>query len=485
MRVVNTGRIGRYCVALLALLLLAAGASGQNAVAIVSAASFTPGVAPDSLASAFGTDLSIETGVAQFDGDGQLPLNLHGVSVTVAGMPAGLLFVSPGQLNFLVPPGAPLGQVDVAINGPLGITNTTMAVAAIAPTLFYVEALRSDRGALLNGSNFLEEPFSGATEISGDHVIDTRISLFGSGWRNSSPNEVRVYAEDKLGGRTLLDVEYASVAPGFAGLDQINVHMPQELRHVGLLRLIVETGGRESNAVSVVMNEALEWKGQLPTLVGYAQVPGDSEIQLVAPSDVAWARDGAIYIADPGAHSVLRLSPAGVLSRFAGTGVSGNGGDGGDAASASLMDPVAVDTDQRGNVYIVDRAANRVRVVDRDEVIRGFAGNGTASAGGDGHAATSAGLNGPSDVLVLEDGRVLIADTENHQVRVVTSDSVIEVLGGNGQQGTGTVWGQSLCAMLSRPTSLAEGVDGSVFVVDSGSRQIFRLLPNGQITVIG
>lgn len=481
-----TKNIGSRTVCLfLAVLILTVASSAQTAVTIVSAASYEPGVTPDSLASAFGDGLSEETASAVFDDNGELPLQLGGVRVEVGGVPARLLFVSPGQVNFLVPADAPLGSVEVVIESPTGTATGTVAIAAVSPALFFVNALRLDRGALLDGSTWLLEPFSGLTILETSDVIDTRISLFGTGWRNAPQGSVEVYATGPWSGKRPLEVEYAGVAPGFAGLDQINVKLPDDLRQLGLISVVVATGGRDSNPVSLVMNAPLDWKGSFPTLYEHLKSAGDDGTALVRPVDVAWAGDGSIYIADPGAHAIFRLSAEGILTRFAGTGSEGNSGDGGAATAATLSEPVAVDADAYGNVYIADRAANRIRVVDKDGVIRAFAGNGTAGDGGDGQSAADASLNGPSDVLVAPGGVVLIADTLNHRIRAVTSDGRIQTLAGTGEQGDGVVWGEALCAALSSPTSLAVGIDGTVFVVDSGSGQILRILPNGQITSIG
>jgi|GEM_PF-2612195 len=478
------GRSYAFCL-LLTIVLAFAPMMASAQVSVVSAASYVPGVTTDSLATAFGSNFTSETASAEFDDNGNLPLSLGGVSVQVGGVAAPLLFVSPGQVNFLVPETAPLGHVSVRIQGPGGVQTATVAVAAVSPSLFYVDALRGDRGALLNGSTYFLEPFSGFTHLETEEVISTRISLYGTGWRNADQGTVKVHATGAWEGKRELEVEYAGVAPGFAGLDQINVKVPEELRELGLVSMLVEAGGRESNEVSLVLNDALDWKGGFPALYEYLKSSGNQDLALVKPTDVAWARDGSVYIADPAAHSVFRLNPSGVLSRFAGTGSSGNTGDGGAAADATLSEPVAVGVDASGKVYIVDRASNRVRVVGTNGTIEAFAGNGTSGNSGDGGLAIDAALNGPSGITVLPGGLVVIADTHNNRLRVVSTDGRIQNYAGTGTRGDGNVWGDALCAALDGPTSVAAGLDGTVFLVDSGSKQILRVLPNGQITALG
>ena len=477
----------RYIFALLTFALIAA-AQGST-VAVVSSASYLPGIAPDSLASLFGDTLASESGAATLDSEQQLPFELHGVKLWVGEIPARLLYVSPGQVNFVVPTDVPLGVVDVRIESPTGTKATTAAVSKVAPAVFFVDALRSNRGALLNGSTYLLEPFSGLTTVGGGELINTRISLYGTGWRYAGEggvnNQPRVIATDESGTETVLPVEYAGAAPGFSGLDQLNAVIPDSLRHLGLISVVVEIGNRKSNPVSFVMNDAQDWKGALPTLREQLVESGNESVTLVSPVDVSWSADGNSYIADPGAHAVFRLDNAGRLHRFAGSGASGDSGDGAQAATALLRAPVAVHADDFGNVYIVDRESNRVRVVGPDGVIRAFAGNGSASYFGDGDRALFAGLNRPSDVLKLADGTVLIADTENHRLRAVSVDGRIQSVVGTGEAGVALSGGLGLCAPLSSPTSLAVGIDGTVFILEGGNQRVLRLLPGGQLLSLG
>jgi len=76
------------------------GLGNQPSVAVTSAANYEPAVAPDSLAALFGTDLAQGTVQAQLDAAGNLPTELRGLSVEIKDRKAGLIFVSPRQVNF-------------------------------------------------------------------------------------------------------------------------------------------------------------------------------------------------------------------------------------------------------------------------------------------------------------------------------------------------------------------------------------------------
>jgi hypothetical protein len=75
-------------------------------------------------------------------------------------------------------------------------------------------------------------------------------------------------------------------------------------------------------------------------------------------------------------HAIRKMTPAGVLSTFAGTGVAGYGGDGGAATSAQLDSPRGLAVDGAGNLYVADTNNHRVRKITPEGVISTHAGNG-------------------------------------------------------------------------------------------------------------
>ena len=110
------------------------------------------------------------------------------------------------------------------------------------------------------------------------------------------------------------------------------------------------------------------------------------------------------------------------------------GGDGGPAVSAHLNFPTAVVVDREGNLYIADTMNHRVRMVDSETgIISTLVGTGQARFSGDGGPANQATLNEPAALAVDDGGRLYIADQSNHRVRMVDlRTGVIQTIAGTG-----------------------------------------------------
>ncbi len=125
----------------------------------------------------------------------------------------------------------------------------------------------------------------------------------------------------------------------------------------------------------------------------------------------------------------------GLITRVAGTGTAGNSGDDGPATGAELNQPFGMAVTADGGFLIADGGNNVVRKVSPAGVITRVAGTGTAGNSGDDGPATDAELNGPFGVAVTADGGFLIADGGNNVVRKVSPAGVITRVAGTGTAG--------------------------------------------------
>jgi uncharacterized protein (TIGR03437 family) len=237
----------------------------QEAIVVQSAAAPIGIVAPDSLAAMFGSNLASTTQQAT---SLPLPTSLGGVTVTVqdaAGMTASLrlLYVSPTQINFLVPSGLATGVAIFTIrDGTRPAQTATAAVGQVAPALFSMDgsgsgiaaatALRVNAG---NPSLQAPVPLFDCTSLPCKAVpvnlgIDTPVylTLYGTGIRNSTSGDVQVTING-----IIVPILFAGAQPDFAGLDQINVPLPLSLRGAGVVNIVLSAGRRRANTVTVAI----------------------------------------------------------------------------------------------------------------------------------------------------------------------------------------------------------------------------------------
>jgi sugar lactone lactonase YvrE len=198
------------------------------------------------------------------------------------------------------------------------------------------------------------------------------------------------------------------------------------------------------------------------------------QAKLNFPSAVAVDRWGNLYIADTMNHRVRRVeATSGVITTVAGTGQARFSGDGGPAVHAALNEPTGLAVSDEA-LYIADQSNNRVRRVQfATGVIMTVAGDGTAAYSGDGVAAHQASLSGPSGVALAGDGRLYVADTFNSRIRTVDARTEqIATEAGDGGMYRYQGPDESSSRSLSRPTAIAIGQDGKVYMTDSDSHLI-------------
>ena len=195
---------------------------------------------------------------------------------------------------------------------------------------------------------------------------------------------------------------------------------------------------------------------------------------------------GNLYIADGNNHVVRKVTPAGVISIFAGTGTSGNTGDGGQATSAELNTPEGLAVDDLGDLFIADQDGEVIREVTTDGIIHTIAGTGTAGDTGDGGLATAAKLSFPSNMVFDAAGDLYIADLGNESVREVKTNGIISTFAGTGAAGYTGDNGLATAATLNTPYGLAIDPAGDIYISDVQNFAIREVTTDGIIhTVAG
>jgi uncharacterized protein (TIGR03437 family) len=230
-----------------------------------SAASFARNrAAPESIGSLFGANLATGTQSAPLP----LPTMLAGASVKIkdsAGVErlSPLFYVSPGQINYLMPAGTAPGVALIAVtNGGNTVATGTILIVAASPGIFTADSSGQGLASALvlrvkAGGSQVYEPtvrfdpaqnrfFAIPIDVS-DPAEQVFLVLFGTGFRNNSglPN-----VSLKIGGENS-EVQYAGLQGGFAGLDQLNTRLSRSLAGRGEVEVVVTVDGRASNTVKI------------------------------------------------------------------------------------------------------------------------------------------------------------------------------------------------------------------------------------------
>lgn len=154
---------------------------------------------------------------------------------------------------------------------------------------------------------------------------------------------------------------------------------------------------------------------------GYSDGYPATQKMLNLPNGISIDRNGIIYIADTGNQRIRKVSTDNTISTVAGSGAKGFSGDGGDALQASFSDPMDVEVDTKGNIYVADFNNHRIRMISPSGIITTIAGNGltTYNSYDEGKYATTVGLYNPGGLSIDKNGNLYIADRLHHLIRVI------------------------------------------------------------------
>jgi sugar lactone lactonase YvrE len=178
----------------------------------------------------------------------------------------------------------------------------------------------------------------------------------------------------------------------------------------------------------------------------------------------------------------------GIISTIAGTGTYGYTGDGGLAINTKLAFPEGLCLDKSGNLYVVDRANDRIRKIDTSGIITTVAGRGayTVSTGGysgDGGPAINAELHAPFDIAIDGFGNIYFSDSGNYRVRKIDTNGIITTIAGTGIYGYSGDGGPAVNAQLSAGKIQIDSSSNIYISGDFvGNPNIRKIDPSGIIT---
>ncbi len=213
------------------------------------------------------------------------------------------------------------------------------------------------------------------------------------------------------------------------------------------------------------------------TTPGYVNGTG-SAAAFYNPGGVAVGPSGNIYVADSGNNDIREVTPAGVVTTLAGSTTAGSAN--GTGSAASFSQPLGVAVNSAGDVFVADSNNNEIRMITPAGVVTTFAGSTTAGhADGTGSAAS---FYGPVGVAVNSAGDVIVADTDNNEIRMITPAGVVTTVAGSTTKGSAN--GTGSAASFYHPTGVAVDAAGNIYVADYGNNEIRKITPAGVVTTL-
>ncbi|WP_447773392.1 hypothetical protein [Variovorax boronicumulans] len=203
---------------------------------------------------------------------------------------------------------------------------------------------------------------------------------------------------------------------------------------------------------------------------GYADGPGLAAL-FDYPTGLALDGSRNLYVTDTFNHRIRKITPAGVVTTLAGSGIAGRAD--GPGSAASFSGPLGLAFDGSGNLYVVDRDNHSIRKITSAGVVSTLAGSETPGAtNGTGSAAS---FHFPFDITADSSGNAYIADPRNNMIRKMTPAGVVTTLAGNGASGRAD--GIGAAASFAEPAGITIDGNGILYVADHGNNLIRKLVP--------
>lgn len=212
-------------------------------------------------------------------------------------------------------------------------------------------------------------------------------------------------------------------------------------------------------------------------IAGFADGPG-ATAQFYGPSGLAVDNSGNIYVADLSNYRIRKITPAGVVSTFAGSGVQGIAN--GTSASAWFMGPTSITIDPSGNIYVPDGTIGLIRKITPAGIVSRMTPNGSGYVDG---PLAIAKFGGRLYMISDAAGNLYVSDYSNHCIRKISTSGIVSTFAGTGGI-AGSADGSATTASFNRPSGIIADANGSLLVLDQDNYKIRKIDVAGNVSTI-
>ena len=225
---------------------------------------------------------------------------------------------------------------------------------------------------------------------------------------------------------------------------------------------------------------SFDWKPEVSDFAGAGTSGFKNGARITAqfsdPYGVVIDHHGNLFITDAGENNLIRkITADGMVATFAG---KSEGYVNGTAAEAEFNTPSGLAVDADDNLYVADTGNNVIRKISKAGAVTTLAGNG--QSGYQDGAAQQAQFNGPTGVAVDRQGNVYVADTYNDRIRMISVAGAVITLAGSGVPGY--LDGQGSEARFDTPCAVAINSRGELIIADTKNNALRVISSAGQVT---
>jgi gliding motility-associated-like protein len=224
------------------------------------------------------------------------------------------------------------------------------------------------------------------------------------------------------------------------------------------------------------------WSQTVTTIAGSALLSGNgngigTSARFNEPHGIASDKNGNIFVADRLNNCIRKITPSGVVSTIAGTGVAGS--NDGSGTVATFNEPWAVATDTLGNLYVADTKSYKIRKIDASNNVSTIAGTGVFGTTNGPVNVAKFGFS--SGIAVTRDGSIIyVVDHNTHVIRKIEAGIVSNLAGTVYIAGSNN--GPGATATFNHPYGVELDPSGNLIIADEWNNTVRKVTPTGTTT---